>query len=154
MFILYILECMLMFVVGGYSPQEEILKSTGQPITENDILAGSLGWSILISLMLGILLLNKYLRNRWRLKKRRKERIEKGYPQRPQIFTEKSIKFWFIIFLISLLVLVAGIIISIFASDGSSVQFIGALMRQTGTLTTIFLIIIPLFKYLWRKLDV
>lgn len=69
MFILYILECMLMFVVGGYSPQEEILKSTGQPITENDILAGSLGWSILISLMLGILLLNKYLRNRWRLKK-------------------------------------------------------------------------------------
>lgn len=154
MFILYVLECMFLMFLQVDNSGPVTLISTKEPMTAKDVMVGYFGWVILISLIFGILLLIKYLRNRRLLKERRKERTEKGYHQRLHVFTKKGIKEGFILFGMAAIVLVVGIIISIFASDGSVAQFIGVIMLYGGIITTTASILVPLFKYLWRKLDI
>ena len=156
MSILYVFECMLLLFLESGSPGSSglTLTTTKQPMTLNDFMVGYWGWVILALLIFGILLLIKYLRNRDTLKKYKKEYEEKGRTYKRKVFTQEGIKTGFILFGISLVVLIIGILISKLAKDDSTLYFIGVLVLDIGIITTTAAAFIPLFKYLWRKLDV
>ena len=156
MFILYVFECMFLLFLEGGSPGGSglTLITTKQSMTLNDVMVGYWGWVVLALLVFGILLFLKYLRNRDMLKKYKKEYEEKGRTYKRKVFTKEDIKTGVILFVVSLVVLIIGILISIFAKDGSTFYFIGVIVLDIGIITTTTSVLAPLFKYLWRKFDV
>lgn len=152
MFILYILECMLLILLESNSAGAgSVLISTQEPMSINDVVVGYVGWVILAVLIFGAILFIKYLKNRTKLKKKREE--QKNNNKKERVFTKKDIKGWLFLFGISLLVLVIGIILSLFAGN-ELVKIVGTGLRGIGFIITANSVLIPLFKYLWRRLDV
>ncbi len=158
MFILYVLECMLLLFLEGGSPggsaSAMTLVTTKQPMTISDVVVGYFGWVVLAILIFGILLLIKYLQNRDTIKKYKRECEEKGSTYRRKVFTAEDIKSWAILFGISLFVLVIGIVFCALAKDGTTFSYISQLIFDIGLMITTSGILIPIFRYLWRKLDV
>lgn len=152
MFMIYILECMLLiFLEANSSSTSLVLTTTKEPMTTKDFFVGFSGWIILFVLILGVAIIIKYFHNRIRLKEKWKK--QKANNIKEVVFTKKDIKQWAILFGISLFVLAVGIIVCLCVDDDIA-KNIGIVMRDIGLIATTGSVLIPLFKYLWRKLNV
>lgn len=153
MFILYVLECMLMIFVEGNAGTggELILISTKQPMTTEDFYAGFIGWVVLAALIIGTILLIRYLKHRTRLKE--KWERQKANNVKERVFTKKELKGWLIVFGCALVALGIGIPVSLFAGGEIAVGT-GIFLRDLGLILLTVSVLAPLFRYGWRKLSV
>ncbi len=144
-FFLYLLECTLRILVGAAS---STMLTTGEMMTSNDVLVWCICVLILQFLVCEVIVFKKYWRNKERLKS--KWEYEKTTGKKKKVFTEKERRTSYISLGVSLLILIIGIVLFLIEPEG----LIGQEARFTGGMATYVSIMVPLWSYVWRKLEV
>ncbi len=144
-FFLYLLECTLRIPVGATS---STMLTTGEMMTSNDVSVGCICFLILLSLVWEVIFFKKYWRNKERLKS--KWEYEKTTGKKKKVFTEKELRTGYISLGVSLLILIIGIVLFLIEPEG----LIGVWARIIGGMATYVSIMVPLWGYVWRKLEV
>lgn len=143
----YIVRCMFLFVIGLITG--DYGSKGGFKVM--DINIGIAAWTVLILFVLGVFFLIYYLVNRRYLKDLKKMRIEDGEKKQP-IFSKVEYKTFLTLIFVGLTLISIGLILVLCGNEsaflcGEWFIFVGNPMFSFG-------LIVFIFKYFWRKLEI